>query len=251
MNVSEIRSDAEFERLRDEWDGLLEKLRFPSTFASWEWLFSWWKAFGGSRRLRILVARDEEGLRGIAPLYESETTQSFIPTRALSLIRGRNGRFRLPRLSRRSRCSNAVMDAFARTLSAECERGTVLRLNEVPEHSPVLSFLRSYADRKKFGWAETKTLCGVLILPESWDQYLKVLKPRFRTRVRTALRDAESDANLEFGVCETEGEVERLLPVLYDLHTRRWALRNEQGVYVQPGKRAFYARLSSVLLERG
>jgi peptidoglycan/xylan/chitin deacetylase (PgdA/CDA1 family) len=45
--------------------------------------------------------------------------------------------------------------------------------------------------------------------------------------------------------------VERLLPILYDLHARRWNEVGRPGVFVQPGKRDFYAKLSARLLERG
>ena len=45
--------------------------------------------------------------------------------------------------------------------------------------------------------------------------------------------------------------MERLLPVLYDLHTRRWREEGKPGVFGDDRKRAFYLAVSPLLLERG
>jgi CelD/BcsL family acetyltransferase involved in cellulose biosynthesis len=45
--------------------------------------------------------------------------------------------------------------------------------------------------------------------------------------------------------------LERLLPILFDLHTRRWAEEGKPGVFGWDKKRDFYFHLSRLLLERG
>ena len=78
-----------------------------------------------------------------------------------------------------------------------------------------------------------------------------MLRPRFRTKVRSVLRTLEGQPEVRFGFCETPEQVEQMLPALFDLHQRRWAREGKPGVFGWDQKRRFYSRLSEQLLERG
>ena len=84
--------------------------------------------------------------------------------------------------------------------------------------------------------------CATVRLPESWDDYLATLRPRFRTKIRSVLRNLEGRGDVRFGFCEPRGRRERLLPILFDLHTRRWNQDGKPGVFGWDRKRQFYAR---------
>ena len=45
-----------------------------------------------------------------------------------------------------------------------------------------------------------------------------MLKPRFRTKVRSVLRNIEGRTEAQFGFCETGGTGGNLLPQLFELH---------------------------------
>jgi peptidoglycan/xylan/chitin deacetylase (PgdA/CDA1 family) len=100
-------------------------------------------------------------------------------------------------------------------------------------------------------WRETDVGCAMVRLPETWDEYLRMLQPRFRTKVRSVLRNLEGRPEVRFRFCEDAGELERVLPSLFDLHTRRWAEEGKRGVFYWDRKRRFYFELSRVLLDRG
>jgi len=127
----------------------------------------------------------------------------------------------------------------------------VLELREIPEGSANLAHLKCLAEQNGLFWKQEEVACGTVRLPESWDEYLQMLRPRFRTKIRSALRNLEPRPEVRFGFCETEAQVEAVLPALYDLHTRRWALGSMPGVFGWEAKRRFYAALSPLLLERG
>jgi peptidoglycan/xylan/chitin deacetylase (PgdA/CDA1 family) len=78
-----------------------------------------------------------------------------------------------------------------------------------------------------------------------------MLKPRYRTKVRSVLRNLESRPEVQFGFCATTEDIQNLLPVLFDLHTRRWLQDGKPGVFGWDRKREFYTHLSGLLLERG
>src|SRR5215470_13438852 len=59
----------EIESLRPHWDRLLCDFDGATTFASWEWLVPWWRAFRERRILLVLAFFDESSeLVGLAPL---------------------------------------------------------------------------------------------------------------------------------------------------------------------------------------
>jgi CelD/BcsL family acetyltransferase involved in cellulose biosynthesis len=55
--------------LRDEWNSLVARMRYPTVFSRWEWMAAWWAHFAEDRGARIIVIHDENRLVGILPLY--------------------------------------------------------------------------------------------------------------------------------------------------------------------------------------
>ena len=145
----------------------------------------------------------------------------------------------------------AVLETFRTHWAQDLNRGTLLILNEIPETSPNIEILKSYGQARNAVWTETDVACATVRLPETWEEYLRILRPRFRTKVRSVLRNLESRPEVKFGFCENWDQVQNLLPVLFDLHTRRWAQEAKPGVFGWERKRQFYFSLSRTLLDQG
>jgi peptidoglycan/xylan/chitin deacetylase (PgdA/CDA1 family)/CelD/BcsL family acetyltransferase involved in cellulose biosynthesis len=254
MKIVEIRAEHEIAPLRQAWETLLAESGSSTIFLTWEWIAAWWRAYGTPGELRILAFYDDAGvLRGIAPLREKMLKRYGQQVRSLQfigyspddcdsdyldLIVGRG-------------YEQAVMDGLRHHLAEELRAGTVLLWNEIPGTSPNLAPLEGMARAMSLERVETTVDCSTVCLPEKWEDYLASLRPRFRTKVRSVLRNLENRAEIRFRMCQTAEEVERLLPVLYDLHARRWKAEGKPGVFGDPRKREFYTLLSELLLQRG
>lgn len=252
MKLVEIRDEADWNRLETEWNELLGGSASSTIFLTWEWLRSWWSAYGRSGGLCILAAYDDAGvLRGIAPLRRNTARRYRQTVPSIAFVGdGSNDSDYLDFIAAAG-WEAPVLEAFRGHLEEELKRGAVLLLNEIPETSLNLSLVRKLAESQSRIFTEKEVPCGTVRLPEEWESFLGILKPRFRTKVRSVLRNLEARPEVRFGFCQTPAEVERLLPILFDLHARRWAEVGKPGVFGQPGKRDFYARLSARLLERG
>lgn len=252
MRLAEIREEAKFRELKPAWDRLLADAPSHTIFQTWEWAAGWWSGYRGHCRPRILAAFDDTGeLRGIAPLQAEAARQFGVTAPALALLTdGTNDSDYLDFIVSAGH-EASVFEAFRERLGEELRRGTVLRLNEVPASSPNLTLAQRLAGGGGFLYQETDVPCGVVALPETFEVYVAGLKPRFRTKVRSSLRNLEARPEARFGVCRTAEELDRLLPALFDLHARRWATEGKTGVFGFPGKRDFYVHLSRLLLERG
>lgn len=252
MKVVEIREESELRSLKSDWEALLNDSASNTIFLTWEWVTAWWSAYGAPGALRILAAIDERGvLRGIAPL-RSEPARKYgqtVPT--LRFIGdGSNDSDYMDCIASASH-EQEVVEALRGYWIGHLQRGTVLLLNEIPETSPNLPWLRGMASAGEILCTESDVPCATVKLPQTWENYLAVLRPRFRTKVRSVLRNLESRPEVQFGFCEMPEQVTSLLPVLFDLHTRRWGQDGKPGVFGWERKRDFYSMLSALLLERG
>jgi CelD/BcsL family acetyltransferase involved in cellulose biosynthesis/peptidoglycan/xylan/chitin deacetylase (PgdA/CDA1 family) len=250
MTVTEVRDAAAWQRLAPVWNRLLEASAAGTTFLTWEWLSSWWQAYGTDGELNVLVARDDAGdVRGIAPLRRQPFRRLGRTYRTLAFIGdGSADSDYLDFIVERG-FEAPVLTAFFRHLERDLARGVVLRLNDIPATSPHVPLLRQLATNAF--WTQEPVPCATMTLPSTWDEFLGTLRPRFRTKVRSVLRNLESRAAVRFGFCETAADLERLLPALYDLHTRRWNADGQPGVFGWTQKRDFYEALSPRLLAAG
>jgi CelD/BcsL family acetyltransferase involved in cellulose biosynthesis len=74
MDIERVRTYAEFTNLEPVWNDLLTKAATNSVFLTHEWASSWWTACAGKRELSILVLKDGEAVRAIAPLMITDYT---------------------------------------------------------------------------------------------------------------------------------------------------------------------------------
>jgi len=252
MTVREIQTDAALHDLRSDWDALLRQSSASSIFLTWEWISAWWRTHGSPGGLRIATAYDESGvLRGIAPMRAATIRRCRQSAPALSFLGDGSDDSDYLDFIAASGYEKDVVRAFWDRWKDEVRNGLLLELNEIPESSACLPFLRECSGQAGSIWNETDVPCGTVRLPGTWPEYLASMKPRFRSKVRSVLRTLESRNEVRFGFCQSQADVDRLLPELFRLHSRRWAADGKPGVFGRPRKQEFYRALSPALLERG
>lgn len=250
MKVTTIRDQAAWQELEPVWNRLLESSGAGTTFLTWEWLSAWWAAYGASDELRVLTAVDDGTLRGIAPLRRHSTRRYGQQYSALAFLGdGSNDSDYLDFIIERG-FEAPVVNAFWTQIEQELGRGVLLRLNEIPAASPSVALIKDLAEPRHL-WMEQPVPCATVHLRGTWEDFLGTLKPRFRTKVRSVLRNLEGRGDVRFGWCQSEADIDRLLPILFDLHTRRWNQDGQPGVFGWDRKRHFYADVSRQLLRSG
>ncbi len=251
--VREIRDADEWASLQQEWNEVLASSRSNTIFLTWEWLYEWWRSYGGGRSLRILLLREDDGrLAAIAPLMnDTIRTRPFGQFRAIRFVG--DGTFDSDYLDLICRPGSEpeVVGAVLERLDTSTE-WDVLVLNDIPTDSPNLGPIADECRRRGYRVSRTPVPCACTVLPATWDAFLPRLKPRFRTKVRSLLRAAGGEEGREpLEYCRSEADLDAWLETLFDLHTRRWRSIGQPGVFGDPRKREFYRRLGRRFLERG
>ncbi|MGC2800321.1 MAG: GNAT family N-acetyltransferase, partial [Candidatus Acidiferrum sp.] len=247
MRIERISSDSEFRALQGEWDQLVERSSAQTVFLTWEWLSSWWSAYGTGKRLFILIARGEQGeCCGIAPLYLERSGMH----RVLRFIGdGTYDSDYLDFIAAQGQ-ESLVLAGLFEYLQQSRRDWDVLQLNEIPETSLSLDFLRGLNTASRWLLRQEQVPAGVRSLPSTWEEFLQTLKSRFRTSVRACLRNLDSWSGA-FEVLSAEIDISVWLSELYDLHSGRWSLRQQHGVFAKQSKRDFYERMARAFFHRG
>lgn len=124
-----------------------------------------------------------------------------------------------------------------------------LVLSGLPDDSRFLAALRTALEERDLPRREHEVPCLAAPLGESFEAYLAGLKPRMRSKVRSAIRAAEGrGATLTW--CRGTDELAGWLAELYRLHALRWQAEGHAGSFEDPRRRAFFEALARAALPR-
>ena len=238
-------------KLSGQWNRLLARSASNTIFLTWEWIEAWWKNYGAGHRLYVLSAWEGNSLEGIAPFYMDSLLRWDGKWACLRLIGdGSQDSDYLDCIVSRSR-ENDVIPAFVQFLESQRNRWDFLEFHGTPEGSVCLATMTNLARQKSWKCSSEPIPCATLLLPRDWSDYLRLLKPRFRTKVRSALHYFDKKIGVRSTGCEDTQEVGQWLPILFDLHTRRWQVKNQRGVFFDVAKQNFYSDVSQAALRQG
>lgn len=252
MRIEVIDNTTEFLCFEAQWRKLQRDCAVPTIFLTWEWISAWWAAYSDRKTPYLLKLYEADQLVGIAPFYLSSVKRFQFKFDTLRLMG--DGSFDSDYLDFLSLPANeekvavAVMDFLQSSTAVEW--GLVL-LNEIPETSLHLASIKRITDSDNFYRNEQVGQCPFVNLPDTWEDYLKTLKPRMRTKIRSLCRKLEENHQVEFETCSEIEELRSKLLSLFDLHHQRWELKDQQGVFARDAKRRFYRDMSEKFLENG
>ena len=184
--TTEVVSDYEtFARLQPEWNDVARRAQASSPFLLHEWFRTWWDSFGTGHTLQVVIARDRDGIVGIAPLMVEQVHMYGLPIRRLDLLHNDH----TPRADWIvDRSAPNAYAALWNRLQETRGRWDLLQLSRLPHDSPTLPAIASLARRDG---CLTGTWRGdvspYLTLSGSWDSYLASLPAKFRSNLRNRL----------------------------------------------------------------
>jgi len=239
-----------FRSIAAEWQALARRSAAATPFISWEWLFSWWQAYGVPGTLRLLAMRHEGTLVGVAPLYLARDQSSLgTPCRTLKFVG--DGSFDSDYLGFVVDPAHEArfVDRFVAWLRDNRE-WDALSLRDMAGGSTLAAALHARTRGLEADFREDAGRAAVLELPATFDALLAQLQPRFRTKLRSLLRRIDEQAvTFEYGC--TPQQLRARLRSLFQLHQRRWIAAGEPGLFGSARKRMFYAHFVPRFARRG
>jgi CelD/BcsL family acetyltransferase involved in cellulose biosynthesis len=120
------------------------------------------------------------------------------------------------------------------------------------ENIPEDSFLLKYENKnKEFIFFKTKTdSCPYIILPESYEEYLKSLGKKTRFNLNYYRRLLFRNFKTEFKVVQEKKELSNTLSKFFELHKKRWLKKGLPGMLYNKKRKEFHKEISNDLLEK-
>jgi peptidoglycan/xylan/chitin deacetylase (PgdA/CDA1 family)/CelD/BcsL family acetyltransferase involved in cellulose biosynthesis len=234
-----------------QWNALLADSAADTFFLTWEWISAWWKNYGNGRRLFTLLAKDKGELVGIAPFYIDQLHQYGKRWNALRIIGDGSGDSDYQDCIVRAGLESEVAAAFVEFFVYHRKYWDVIEFESAPEKSPFINAFVEVAAAQLPGIAKESVPCTTITLPSSWEEYLNSLKPRVRSKIRSSLSFLETEIQSVPKACQDVKQLDDWLPILFDLHSRRWQQAGQSGIFGGSAKRNFYADISRTALDMG
>ncbi len=217
--------------LSGEWDRLLGKSPGDSVFLTYEWIDTWWRAFGRGRELFILTLRAPSGeLRCIAPFMRYEQRINGLRVRAISFI-GSGGEA-VPSHLNIITAPGSASEASGLIFDSLMEKGgewDVLRLTDMAEDSPFAMTLTALS--RKAGLRSVVgagSVCPYIPVRATWEEFEQTLASKMRSEMRRKLKKLSADHDVRFiGDMADPGDA---LDAYLALHVNRWAGSGSAGL---------------------
>ena len=97
---------------------------------------------------------------------------------------------------------------------------------------------------------EPAEVCPVLILPDSFEDYVKSLGKNMREQIKRYPRRLEKQFAVEYERAQTPSQVDEFCDQLFELHGKRWRARGQTGVLALPSRRRFHREVCQQFLEK-
>jgi len=249
--IERIEDIGGFEKLKAEWNELLEASSSPCLFLTWEWLYTWWKHLSQGRRLFIITVRDGGELAAIAPLIlRPPTLTRLLPFRSVEFLgSGIIGSDYLDFIVRVGKEQDAC-EALAEYMR---HGKLMLEFTQLERRSCLVE--RFAAELRRRGWSqsEAKTnVCPFINLSgHSWESYLCTLGAEHRYNFGRRLKNLMKQFEVRFEPVCSEEQRQDALSILIALHNSRWRDRAYSEAFYTADLISFHDELSRLALEKG
>ncbi len=241
-SVETLIDERAWHELLPHWNTLLLKTPEPTMFQTYEYQRIWWRHFGLSRSLLILVIRHDDDVIGIAPLQIAPVVYYGKCFRELGFI-GVNWEVDRPKFlfgHQATVCSTLT----ARFLKEHDQLWDLGRLYEQREDSFVLSNFHDEMHGYGYLTAITKDSDAPYLRTDTtWDTYSKSLSARMRKNLKASRKKLGAMGQFEYIECKSYPDVLEKLDWYKQIEQKSW----KGAAHVGPSRHGHYYRFFEAL----
>jgi len=233
-----IISQEDFNSLAVYWADPGINLRWDLVFTLPAWLKVWWYNFGSGAELYLRAVRQRGKIIGIAPLQIRDGQASIIGSTNVCDYQD----FVI--------APGMESDFFDAVISDLCQQGIKsLDLEPLRPDSAVSTHLIPLAQQRHYQINYHQVDVSLDIeLPQSWDEYLKMLDRKQRHELRRKLRNLQEMGDINYRVVEDKSAIAEAMNVFLELFPEA---RQDKAEFMTPPMQAFFVSLTEALAEIG
>lgn len=224
MNIREINNIEGFEKLKDKWDILVNKIGSPKINSYYSWNYLIYKNLFIDNKLFILIAEDERGIAGIAPLKIQNTKKILLNYKIASFIGNEYSDWNDFIILRDN---EKVINGFVNYVFKN--NINEILLNNINEHSPNFQLFEKLLSEEDS--VKEKTKCYYIkTYDNTWDYYLKNnTSKKFVQRDLNRLNNKFNEHNWE--VTEIKDDYNEFLEIIKGFHKQSQNRKNRNSIY--------------------
>lgn len=234
FTIKIINNIEDFSGLRDSWNDLLVRSSADNIFLTWEFCFTWWKAFNEKKDLMIIVLYDGSTLVGIAPLYCIRSRQfGVFSRRQLEFIGSRETFFEgLDFIFDPDRESELLSLCLNFLISEKKLKWDVLNLTSYRQTSKILPKLCSFfklndCSHEIYAVRES----AVIDFPETFSDFLSSLSKGTRDKQKYFQRRLLKLPEVYFEFITSPPAIDKAYVEFVDLHQKRQTSKGNEGSF--------------------
>ncbi|MFV2069439.1 MAG: GNAT family N-acetyltransferase [Pirellulales bacterium] len=264
MRVIRIGNFQQWQALAPQWEALTP--RHPLLTPAW--LEPWWRHYGPTtsdssarQELYLLAVRDDDGrLAGVAPWYVERSRCRGAIVRFLGAGEVCSDDLTLPcRPGLESKVARAVADwmlpqpnGSARSPRPTEDRWNLLALSGIDRQDPTMThFFDACRQRGAIVHRRQTHNCWTIDLPDCWEAYVSGLSKSHRKRVRRLDRVYFQSGRVRRQEANDGASLDRGFSILVNLHSKRWQIRDQPGVFAATRFAAFHQDVARAMLDHG
>lgn len=225
------------EGIRSQWNDLAASGNSP--FLTYEWMSSWWSAFGDGEPLCAFVHGPDSSLRAAAWCRLSGSGHLKAPTDP-----DYSELWDVVAVDDRAR--RDVWDAIARFGARSLE------LSPLPGHPAASRTAREALQAHGYRILQREVeLNTYRSLPASWDELLGSVSRNLRSQWRRSRRDLEQRGELAFRTATTEAELARDFELFLKLEASGWKGREGTAIVCRPQAELLYRGFATGAARQG
>jgi len=233
MNSYRIINQAEVLSRQAEWQALVNRSSNQTIFLLPAYQIAWLKHFTTPDQLQLNGFVDQENnLVAILPFFwEDNQTLRVIGAADLSDYLD---------LVIEPSLETEIYPEIINFLETKIPTWQTLKLESLPQTSKTLSIFKTLSEKK--GWLvsqKEQTLCPVILLPQTWDEYLATLEPKAQQNFRRLLKTIGAEDEISYRCLQTPTEVTNQIDSFIQLHQ---ASGTEKKEFWTPEREAFFKK---------
>ena len=247
MKVTQVR---DFEEVRDVWNQVLEKNRFGNNvFLTFDWLSTWWKHFGGQRKLLILKLEDDGQVVGIAPLMWSKYNMpAFGSIKKIEYLGTRHSDYNNFIVSRNEKEAVKSILAFLN----DYVEWDWIELKEIPENANYSKQLFEDPSLNLEYKERVCNLCPYVSLPKKYESLRATFSRNLRQNLNRYARRISQQHTVELKRFDEAGfSVKEGMDLFIKMHSMKWASEGKPGAFAEEAFRSFHVDVAESFARRG
>lgn len=225
-----------------QWNAFVERNETNSIFQTYEWFDAWWRTFGNAHELFFLLVKKNGETIGFGALMLRRTVLG----RRLEFVGTGNADYQdfvLPQ------DKEAALTSICKFLRQHAARWRCARFSNIPSRSSTPTHLRrAGADCGLHFLDGIPQRCPALRLEGDRRSVERLLN---KYSLKRPLNWFSSRGEVRFRNVSALAEIQALLPVFFDQHTRRWRAVGRASLFETGAQRAFYLALAVALHSAG